>query len=96
MVSRVIPVDTFDLVIFGGTGDLADAELVEAAVAQQVECTVEERPTGAPLVHRAGLVVAGAGLGAVRAGGAGHRPSVDGGIPRWTHLFTPVQWVCDA
>ena len=23
MVSRVIPVDTFDLVIFGGTGDLA-------------------------------------------------------------------------
>ena len=23
MVSRVIPVETFDLVIFGGTGDLA-------------------------------------------------------------------------
>ena len=25
MVSRVIPVDPFDLVIFGGTGDLARA-----------------------------------------------------------------------
>ena len=28
MVSRVIPVDTFDLVIFGGTGDLARRKIL--------------------------------------------------------------------
>ena len=28
MVSRVIPVDPFDLVIFGGTGDLAQRKIL--------------------------------------------------------------------
>ena len=28
MVSRVIPVDPFDLVIFGGTGDLAKRKII--------------------------------------------------------------------
>ncbi|MAI57911.1 MAG: glucose-6-phosphate dehydrogenase, partial [Rhodobacteraceae bacterium] len=28
MVSRVIPVDPFDLVIFGGTGDLAKSKIL--------------------------------------------------------------------
>jgi glucose-6-phosphate 1-dehydrogenase len=28
MVSRVIPVDPFDLVIFGGTGDLAQKKIL--------------------------------------------------------------------
>jgi len=28
MVSRVIPVETFDLVIFGGTGDLARRKIL--------------------------------------------------------------------
>ncbi len=28
MVSRVIPVDDFDLVIFGGTGDLARRKIL--------------------------------------------------------------------
>ena len=30
MVSRVIPVDPFDLVIFGGTGDLARRKILPA------------------------------------------------------------------
>ena len=30
MVSRVIPVDPFDLVIFGGTGDLAQRKILPA------------------------------------------------------------------
>ena len=31
MVSRVIPVDPFDLVIFGGTGDLARRKILPGA-----------------------------------------------------------------
>ncbi|MDY6859083.1 MAG: glucose-6-phosphate dehydrogenase, partial [Pseudomonadota bacterium] len=30
MVSRVIPVDPFDLIIFGGTGDLARRKILPA------------------------------------------------------------------
>ncbi|MEM7320118.1 MAG: hypothetical protein AAF408_13975, partial [Pseudomonadota bacterium] len=30
MVSRVIPVDPFDLVVFGGTGDLARRKIMPA------------------------------------------------------------------
>ena len=30
MVSRVIPVDPFDLIIFGGTGDLAQRKILPA------------------------------------------------------------------
>ena len=30
MVSRVIPVDPFDLVVFGGTGDLARRKILPA------------------------------------------------------------------
>ena len=30
MVSRIIPVETFDLVIFGGTGDLARRKILPA------------------------------------------------------------------
>ncbi|MGA1235150.1 MAG: glucose-6-phosphate dehydrogenase, partial [Lutimaribacter sp.] len=30
MVSRVIPVEPFDLVIFGGTGDLAQRKILPA------------------------------------------------------------------
>ena len=32
MVSRVIPVDPFDLVIFGGTGDLARRKILPGAL----------------------------------------------------------------
>ena len=42
MVSRVIPVDTFDLVIFGGTGDLAERKLIPALYQRQVAGQLSE------------------------------------------------------
>jgi len=42
MVSRVIPVDSFDLVVFGGTGDLARRKIFPALFRRYVACQMPE------------------------------------------------------
>ena len=42
MVSRVIPVDSFDLVVFGGTGDLARRKIFPALYRRYVACQMPE------------------------------------------------------
>jgi len=49
MVSRVIPVDAFDLVIFGGTGDLAKRKILPGLFRRfcDGQITTESRIIGA-------------------------------------------------
>ena len=49
MVSRVIPVDPFDLVIFGATGDLARRKILPGLFHR---FTVGQMPEGARIVGR--------------------------------------------
>ena len=79
MVSRVIPVDPFDLVIFGGTGDLAQRKILPALFRRHCagQLTGEERIIGAArtsltsdgLPHRRGRIALRAHAGPKACGG---------------------------
>ena len=45
MVSRVIPVDPFDLVIFGGTGDLARRKILPGLFRRFCACLLYTSPS---------------------------------------------------
>ena len=42
MSAQIIPVDPFDLIIFGGTGDLAERKLLPALYYRQVDGQLSE------------------------------------------------------
>jgi glucose-6-phosphate 1-dehydrogenase len=68
MVSRVIPVDPFDLVIFGGTGDLARRKILPALFRRFCD---GQMPPEARIIGAARTQQIGAGLGGLGRRGAG-------------------------
>jgi glucose-6-phosphate 1-dehydrogenase len=73
MVSRVIPVDPFDLVIFGGTGDLARRKILPALFRRFCD---GQMPPEARIIGAARTQQSAAGLGSLgRRGAGGIRPA---------------------
>ena len=62
MVSRVIPVDTFDLVIFGGTGDLARRKILPGLYRRYIGGQI---PEGARIIGAARAEMDDAGFRAL-------------------------------
>ena len=93
MVARVIPVDPFDLVIFGGTGDLARRKILPALCRRFAD---GQMPEGSRIIGaaRAALWPAGSRRRQARCGArARSAPARAIPIPKYIHKNWAQIWI---
>ena len=92
MVSRVIPVDPFDLVVFGGTGDLARRKIIPALFRRYCSGQIVE---GSQIIGAARTDLDGAGFRQLVAAAirefSGGRACEDGTLERFVEMLRYVQ-----